>query len=96
MIIRTTFQKSELLLFQKHKNSELCHKVIIFKSLKSSCFTLGNDFRVFLFSILLSIFLDFCEKKSKKFKKNNEVNYGNSLKWFPPSVATLQVPLISS
>ena len=91
-IIRTTFQKSELLLFC-HKKSKLCHKVINFISLESSCFTLGNQCRVFLFSILLSSILDFCENESKKI---NEVNYGNSLNSFPPSVATLQVPLISS
>ena len=74
----TTFQKSELLLFKNHKKSKLCHKVIIFITLESSCVTLQTVHLVFLFPILLSSYLDICEKclkiiffNSKKIMKSD-------------------------
>ena len=52
-IIITLF-KNQSCCFKKNKKSKLCHKVIMFISLESSCFTLWNELRVYLFSILLS------------------------------------------
>ena len=46
--------------------SKLCHKVIIFISLESSCVSIRTQQADFLFSILLSSYLDFCEKFLKK------------------------------
>ena len=68
-IIQPLFQKSELFFFKNHKKSKLCHKVIIFISLESSCVSIRTHQADFLFSILLSSYLDFCEKFLKKFKK---------------------------
>ena len=49
--------------------SKLCHKVIIFISLESSCVSIRSDQADFIFSILLSSYLDFCEKFLKFFLK---------------------------
>ena len=46
---------------KNHKISKLGHKVIIFISLERSCVTLHSELITFLFSILLSSYLDFCE-----------------------------------
>ena len=46
---------------KNHKKSKLGHKVIIFISLERSCVTLDIKCPNFLFSILLSSYLDFCE-----------------------------------
>ena len=51
---------------KNHKKSKLGHKVISFISLESSCVTLHSKWITFLFSILLSSYLDFCEIKKKK------------------------------
>ena len=67
IILYTTFQKSELFFFKNHKKSKLCHKVIIFISLESSCVSIRSDQADFIFSILLSSYLDFCEKFLKTF-----------------------------
>ena len=82
-----------------HKKSKLGHKVIIFISCERSCVTLYSKPFNFLFPILLSSYLDFCEifkKINKKKKKKNEVSYGKFDGSLLPSVVTLQVPLISS
>ena len=74
LVLRTTFwdfSKSELL-FQNHKKTKLCHKVIIFISLERSCVTLSDQYITFLFPILLSSYLNFCEKMSKIFLKNSK------------------------
>ena len=55
-----------------HKKYKLCHKVIIFISLESSCVTLLNVHLFFLFPILLSSYLDFCEKFLKNNLKNSK------------------------
>ena len=98
-IIQPLFKNQNCGCFKNHKKSKLCHKVIIFISLESSCVTLRTVHVFFLFPILLSSYLDFCEKFLKKFKKilkNNDVRYGNSACTVRPSVTPLQVPLISS
>ena len=51
---------------KNHKKSKLGHKVIIFISLERSCVTLHSKWITFLFSILLSNYLDFCEIFEKK------------------------------
>ena len=56
---------------KNHKKSKLGHKVIIFISLEKSCVTLHSEWITFLFSILLSSYLDFCEIFEKK--KNNKI-----------------------
>ena len=47
---------------KNHKKSKLGHKVIIFISCERSCVTLYSEWLTFLFPILLSSYLDFCEK----------------------------------
>ena len=87
-IIQPLFKNQNCCFLKNHKKSKLCHKVIIFISLESSCVTLRTDHLVFfLFPILLSSYLDFCEKFLKFFFPECIVR---------PSVAPLQVPLISS
>ena len=84
---------------KNHKKSKLGHKVIIFISCERSCVTLHSKWLFFLISILLSSYLDFCEKFFCKLKiklKNNEVRYGKNNHSLLPPVITLQVPLISS
>ena len=80
-IIGPLFKNQNCCCLKSHKKSKLCHKIIIFISLESSCFNLR--WMVFLFSILLFIFLFFFifykKKQLKRFKKKYEVNYGNSL-----------------
>ena len=65
---------------KNHKKSKLGHKVIIFISLERSCVTLDSECPNFLFSILLSSYLDFCEifgkKKKKKIMKSAMGNLG--------------------
>ena len=51
---------------KNHKKSKL---VIIFISLERSCVTLHSELITFLFSILLSSYLDFCEIFEKKINK---------------------------
>ena len=58
-IIQPLFKNQNCGCFKNHK---LCHKVIIFISLESSCVSIRSDQADFLFSILLSSYLDFCEK----------------------------------
>ena len=65
-IIQPLFKNQNCCFFKNHK---LCHKVIIFKSLESSCVTLRTVHLFFLFPILLSSYLDFCEKFLKKILK---------------------------
>ena len=49
-----------------YKKSKLFHKVIIIISLESSCFNHCDEHTIFLLLILLSSYLDFCEKFLKK------------------------------
>ena len=56
-------KKSQNCCSKNHKKSKLGHKVIIFISLERSCVTLHSEWLFFLISILLSSYLDFCEKK---------------------------------
>ena len=95
-IIQPLFKNQNFCCLKNHKKSKLCHKVIIFISLESSCVNHLNVHLFFLFPILLSSYLDFCEKSLKIFFKNYEVRYGNYNCMFRPSVVPLQVPLISS
>ena len=60
-IIGPLFKNQNCCCSKNHKKSKLGHKVIIFISLERSCVTLHGEWITFLFSILLSIFLDFCE-----------------------------------
>ena len=61
-IIQPLF-KIRIVVFSKIiKKSKLCHKVIIFISLESSCVTIPTVHLIFLFPILLTSYLDFCEK----------------------------------
>ena len=64
-IIQPLFKNQNCCFFKNHKKSKLCHK-IIFISLESSCVTLRTVHLFFLFPILLSSYLDFCEKFLKK------------------------------
>ena len=68
-IIQPLFKNQNCGCFKNHKKSKLCHKVIIFISLESSCVSDQADF---LFSILLSSYLDFCEKVLKIFFLNSK------------------------
>ena len=95
-IIQPLFINRNCGCFKNHKKSKLGHKVIIFISLESSCVTLRTVQVFFLFPILLSSYLDFCEKFLKNFFLILNVRYGNSACTVRPSVAPLQVPLISS
>ena len=88
-----TFQNQNCCCLKNHKKSKLCQKVIIFISLERSCITLSHEYITFIFPILLSSYLDLCQKNSKK---NNEVSYGNSMYSCKASVGTLQEPLINS
>ena len=66
------FFKNQNYCSKNHKKSKLGHKVIIFISLERSCVTLHCKWITFLFSILLSSYLDFCEIFEKKFKKKKK------------------------
>ena len=63
------FLKNQNCCSKNHKKSKLGHIVIIFISLERSCVTLDSECPNFLFSILLSSYLDFCEIFEKKIKK---------------------------
>ena len=65
VVVKTVQGLSKIRIVVNHKKSKLCHKVIIFISLESSCVTLQNIHRIFLFPILLSSYLDFCGKVSE-------------------------------
>ena len=67
VIVKTVLGLSKIRIVVNHKKSKLCHKVIIFISLESSCVTLQNIHRIFLFPILLSSYLDFCGKVTEIF-----------------------------
>ena len=71
-IIQPLFKNQNCGCFKNHKKSKLCHKVIIFISLESSCVTLRTVHVFFLFPILLSSYLDFCEKFLKYFFLNSK------------------------
>ena len=68
-IIGPLFKNQNCSCSKNHKKSKLCHKVIIFISLERSCVTPHSELIIFLFSILLSSYLDFCEIFEKKIKK---------------------------
>ena len=68
-IIQPLFKNQNYCFFKNHKKSKLCHKVIIFISLESSCDFIRTHHLVFLFPILLSSYLDLCEKFLKKILK---------------------------
>ena len=61
-IIQPLFKNQNCGCFKNHKKSKLCHKVIIFISLESSCFSIRSYQAVFLFSILLSSYLKILKK----------------------------------
>ena len=82
-IIGPLFKNQNCCCLKNHKKSKLCHKVIIFISLESSCFNLGSTLKGFsFFHFIVEFFVFFVEKK-KKTKKIFEVNYGNSLQCTP-------------
>ena len=62
------FLKNQNCCSKNHKKSKLGHKVIIFISCERSCVTLYSEPINFLFPILLSSYLDFCEYKKKIMK----------------------------
>ena len=49
-IINHFFKNQNCCFFKNHKKSKLCHKVIIFISLESSCVIIRTDHIVFSFS----------------------------------------------
>ena len=71
-IIQPLFKNQNCCCLKNHKKSKLCHKVIIFISLESSCVTHLNVHLFFIFPILLSSYLDFCEKCLKIFFFNSK------------------------
>ena len=95
-IIGPLFKNQNCCCLKNHKKSKLCHKVIIFISLESSCFNLGSAFKGFSFFHFIVIY--FCEKNNIKtiLKKKMKSTMGIPFNRLPTSVATLQVPLISS
>ena len=48
-IIQPLFKNQNCGCFKNHKKSKLCHKVIIFISLESSCFSIRSDHNRFSF-----------------------------------------------
>ena len=71
-IIGPLFKNQNCCCLKNHKKSKLWHKVIIFISLESSCVHHLNVHIFFLFPILLSSYLDFCEKCLKNFFLNSK------------------------
>ena len=69
-IIGPLFKNQNCCCLKNHKNSKLCHKVIIFISLESSCFNLGCILKGFsFFHFIVEFFCFFVEKKTNKTKK---------------------------
>ena len=72
-IIGPLFKNQNCCCLKNHKKSKLCHKIIIFISLESSCFNLGSllmDFSFFHFIVgVILFFLFFYKKKTKKILK---------------------------
>ena len=58
-IIQPLFKNQNCSFFKNHKKSKLCHKVIIFISLESSCVILRTDHLVFSFSHFIVELLEF-------------------------------------
>ena len=54
-IIQPLFKNQNCCCFKNHKKSKLRHKVIIFISLESFCFTLGSEFKRFFFHFIVLI-----------------------------------------
>ena len=51
---------------KNHKKSKLCHKIIIFISLESSCFNLGSTLKGFsFFHFIVRVFCFFVKNKTK-------------------------------
>ena len=67
-IIGPLFKNQNCCCLKNHKKSKLCHKVIIFISLESSCFNLGSILKGFSFVLFIFelFFFFFVEKKKKK------------------------------
>ena len=68
-IIGPLFKNQNCCCLKNHKKSKLCHKIIIFISLESSCFNLGSllkGFSFFHFIVELFFFLSFFYKKKTK------------------------------
>ena len=86
-IIGPLFKNQNCCCLKNHKKSKLCHKVIIFISLESSCFNIGSTMKGFpFFHFIVEFFCFFVEKtkkKLKRLKKKYEVDYGNSLQCTP-------------
>ena len=72
-IIGPLFKNQNCCCLKNHKKSKLCHKIIIFISLESSCFNLGSllmGFSFFHFIVrVILFFLFFYKKKTKKILK---------------------------
>ena len=59
-IIGPLFKIRIVVVLKNHKKSKLCHKVIIFISLESSCFNLGSTLKGFSFFHFSVEFCFFC------------------------------------
>ena len=69
-IIGPLFKKQNCCCLKNHKKSKLCHKIIIFISLESSCFNLGSTLKGFsFFHFIVRVCFVFVEKKKKKTRK---------------------------
>ena len=65
-IIGPLFKNQNCCCLKNHKKSKLCHKVIIFISLESSCFNLGSPLKGFsFFPFYCRVFFIFVKKKKK-------------------------------
>ena len=65
-IIGPLFKNQNCCCLKNHKISKLCHKVIIFISLESSCFNLGSPLKGFSFFHFIVDFFFIFVKKNKK------------------------------
>ena len=69
-IIGPLFKNQNCCCLKNHKKSKLCHKVIIFILLESSCFNLGCTFKGFsFFHFIVEFFFIFVKQKKKKLKR---------------------------
>ena len=71
-IIQPLFKNQNCGCFKNHKKSKLCHKVIIFISLESSCVSIRSEQADFPFPFYCQSYLDFCEKFLKKVLKSSK------------------------
>ena len=65
-IIGPLFKNQNCCCLKNHKKSKLCHKIIIFISLESSCFNLGSPLKGFsFFHFIVELFVLIKKKKKK-------------------------------